>query len=66
MKLWIEDFKGETAAEIIPELEAREDVMDEVRGQNLRGGDFLRLLAEEIVSTAENWIETSTYWDDVR
>lgn len=43
------DIKG-----IIAELESRSDVMDFIRGHNLRGGDFLEAVASKIAYDDED------------
>jgi hypothetical protein len=42
------DFKSDTIRGIAEELEERPEVMDFIRGGNLRGGDFLEMVASEL------------------
>ena len=44
------DFDSNTVRGIMRELEQWPDVMNFIRGRNLRGGDFLELVASELAS----------------
>ena len=48
------EINGTTVSEIMAELEAREDVIDYIRGHNLRGGDFIEAVATKIAYDDED------------
>ncbi|HNX81934.1 MAG TPA: hypothetical protein PKL77_07290 [Candidatus Omnitrophota bacterium] len=48
------EIKATDIRGIIEELEGREDVMDFIRGNNLRGGDFLEAVASKIAYDDED------------
>jgi hypothetical protein len=60
MIIKIEDITGNTVRDIIEELENNADVMDIIRGQNLRGGDALEAMASDLFETGED-IDTNDY-----
>ena len=62
MILKIEDIKGETIGDIVKELANMPEFMAEIAGQALRGGDFLELIAQELVF-GDTSIDTRDYWE---
>ena len=44
------DFKSDTVRGIMQELEGWPEVTNFIRGKNLRGGDFLELVATELAA----------------
>lgn len=59
------EIKGATIKEVIDELYNNEELMNEISGLNLRGGDFIESVATTIVYDDID-VDTSALWDYCR